>query len=201
MPRKLIFKIGRTEYETVPVRVDRRKLYGWTELTATDENGIPCELLSADESGKNILPPGGTAAGIVSDSGRWVERSELRVVDAEGKTPKLYRSNFNRINRLNEEVTPEEFLEYSITDIYHLTDIPDGMAERIGDKIFRIEFTYHDSYDPSPAFILAAGSSVFLLAGLRNRYEMLCFEDCESVEYGGEDETAEDENDIDFSMF
>lgn len=201
MPRKLIFKIGKREYETFPARIDRRKLYGWTELTATDENGIPCELLSSDESGKNIIPPRGTAAGILSDMGRWVERSELRVVDSEGKTPKTYRSSFNRVNKLSREVSPQELLDYSITDFYHLDDVSEDMVEAVGDRIFMMDFAYNDSYDPSTAFILSSGGELFLLAGLKNRYRMLCFGDCETVDYERDEDAGEEEDDIDFSMF
>lgn len=203
MPRKLVFKIGKREYETFPERIDRRKLYGWTELTATDEEGIPCGLLSSDESGRNIIPPRGTAAGILSDTGRWIERAQLRVIDTDGKTPRMHRSNFNRVNRLTAEASAEEFLDHTITDFYYLDGAPEDMAETVGDRIFRIDFSYNDSYDPSPAFILASAGRMFLLAGIKNRYRMLCFGECESPAYETEEEFEDEreEEDIDFTMF
>lgn len=201
MPRRLTFKIGKTQYETIPVRVDRRKLYGWTELTATDDDGIPCRLLSSDEFGKEIIGPGGTGTGILSDTGRWVERSELRIVDADGKVPKLHRSNFKKVNRLVTEASAVDLLDYSITDFYYIEG-PDGeMTRAVGDRIYMLDFAYNDSYDPATGFVLAAADGLFLLLGMKNHYEFLCFGDCENIEYREGEDGEEEDEDLDFSMF
>jgi len=201
MPRQLIFKIGKKEFTTSPVKVDRRKLYGWTELMATDENGDPCRLLTADESGKYIIPLGGTGIGILSDSGKWVERSELKTVDADGKPAEWFESSFDTINLLKRKASPEEFLDYSITDFYELTDTPEEMIRAIGEDIFLFEYSYNDSYDPSPAFVMAAGNRLFLLITVRNVFEFLCFGDCETIDEDHDDQLIEEEDNIDFSMF
>lgn len=72
MPRKLTFTIKRRRYEASPVKIDRRKLYGWTEIVATDDAGSPCEVVSADQTGQLIIPRGGTAVGLLTPSGQWV---------------------------------------------------------------------------------------------------------------------------------
>ncbi len=202
MPRQITFQIGGSEYGAAPVKIDRRKLYGWTELMAVDDHGDPCDLLTADESGKFIIPLGGTGNGILTESGRWVERSELKTVDADGKAAPLFTSSFNLVNELREKVSPQEFLDYSITDFYELTDAPAEFAKAIGDDIYLFEYTYNDSYDPSPAFVMVADHTLFLLIAVKNAFEWLCFGDCETIDDDFDDRLIEEgDQDIDFSMF
>jgi len=201
MPREITFKIGKKEFKASPSKIDRKKLYGWTELMAVDDNGDPCELLTVDESGKYIIPLGGTGIGILSASGKWVERSELKTVDADDKPAKLFESSFDIINELKETVKPTEFLDYSITDFYQLTDASADMIKAVGDKIFIFEYTYNASYDPSPAFVMVSDNTLFLLIAVKNIFEYLCFGDCETISDDHDDQLIDDSDDIDFSMF
>lgn len=202
MPREIIFKIKNKEFKANLTKVDRRKLYGWTELMAIDDNGDPCTLLSVDESGKFIIPLGGTGIGIVSQSGKWVERSELKTVNDKGKPVKLFKSSFEKVNILRKEISTSEFLDYDITDIYELTDITPEMRKAVGTSIYSLEYSYNDSYNPSPAFVMMANNVLFLLVGVMNAFEFQCFGNCESVDEDDDDRLIEeDEEDIDFSMF
>lgn len=202
MPRELRFKIKRKEFAAAVMKVDRRKLYGWTELMAADDKGNPCALLSADESGKFIIPLGGTGIGILSDSGRWVERSELKTVNEEGKPLTLFKSSFDGVNVLQKKVTPQEFLDYDITDFYELEDSTSEMIKTVGKDIYSFQYSYNDSYSPSPAFVMAANGTLFLLVGVKNNFEFLCFGNCETIDDDEDDRLIEEgDEDIDFSMF
>lgn len=204
MPREIVFKIKRKVFKTSLTRVDRRKLYGWTELTAVDQYGAPCSLLSVDESGKFIIAAGGTGIGILSESGKWVERSELKTLGADGKPAPLFKSSFNRLNVLKDKdkVTPQEFLDYDITDFYELSTATSEMKKAVSNDIYRFEYNYHDSYAPSPAFIMAANEKLYLLVAVKNAFEYLSFDNCESIdEAEEEEELLDDDGDIDFSMF
>lgn len=204
MPREITFKIEDKEYHVSPFKIDRRRLYGWTELIAIDDSGDPCNLLTADESGRHIIPMGGTGSGILDTRGRWVERSELKTVTEEGLPARLYESSFDTVNRLAKKVTPEQYLDYNIMDFYELRDPDDELTELIGDDIYIFQYTYNDSYTPSPAFVMSAGDekALFLLIGVKNIYEMLCFGDCDSIEEDHDDNMIEEASeDLDFSMF
>ncbi|MCC8035509.1 MAG: hypothetical protein LIO77_06215 [Rikenellaceae bacterium] len=202
MARELTFKIGRKEFSASPTKIDRRKLYGWTELMAVDDEGDQCRLLTTDESGKYIIPLGGTGSGILSGDGQWVERSELQTVDAEGKPARMFPSSFNTVNVLSKKVKPEEFLDYSITDFYELTTATPDLIAAIGDRIYTFEYTYNDSYAPSPAFVMVSGETLFLMIGVKNIYEWLCFGDCENIDETHDDRIVDEgDGDIDFSMF
>lgn len=202
MPREIRFKIRDKEFTAAIEKVDRRKLYGWTELMAVDDNGDPCSLLSADESGKFIIPLGGTGIGILSESGQWVERSELKTVDEKGKPVELFESSFNKVNVLQRKISPPEFLDYDITDFYELTDSSADILKAVGNDIYIFEYSYNDSYDPSPAFVMSAGNALFLLVGVKNAFEFLCFGNCETIDDDEDDRLMEEgDEDIDFSMF
>lgn len=202
MPRQIVFKLDKKNFTSSPVKIDRRKLYGWSELTAADDDGNPCELLTSDESGRYIIPLGGTANGILSGDGRWVERSELKTVGADGKPAKLFTSSFDTENLLSDKIPPQELLDYSITDFYLLDGADEGLAEAVGDNIYRFEYSYNDSYDPSPAFVMSAAGRLFLLIAERNDFEWLCFGDCETIDDDIDEDALENSgNDIDFSMF
>lgn len=201
MPRELKFRIGKREYAAFPRKIDRRRLYGWTELMAADDRGDACDLLTADESGKYVIPLGGTGNGIISAEGLWVERSELKTVDSDGNPAPLFASSFDRVNVLAERVCPQEFLDYAVTDFYQLTGASEALTKAVGSHIYRFEYTYNDSYDPSPAFVLAAGGTLFLLIAVQGRFEWLCFGDCETIDGDfADDLTQMQDNDLDFSM-
>lgn len=202
MFREIVFRIKNKEFKANLIKVDRKKLYGWTELQAVDDNGEPCALLSADESGKFIIPLGGTGIGIVSESGKWVERSELKTVSNNGKPVKLFKSSFDKVNMLRKTISPDDFLDYDITDFYELTDTAPEMMKAVGKDIYCFDYSYNDSYTPSPAFVMRAKNALFLLVGVKNAYDFLCFGNCETIDEDDDDRLIEDgDEDIDFSMF
>ena len=42
MAKELIFKLSGAEYNAAPVKLERKKIYGWTDIVATDKNGDVC---------------------------------------------------------------------------------------------------------------------------------------------------------------
>jgi len=200
MARNLTFSIKKKEYEVIPLKVDRKKLYGWTEILALDEHDEPCKLVNTDESGRFIIPKGGTGLGILSRKGEWVDRSTLRTVKENGDPAEVIPSSFTILISLSKKVTVEEYLDYSITDFYELSEAPDAMIRAIGEDIYFFEYSYLDSYEGTPAFIMVSGGVLFMLLGYKNRFDMLCLGDCKQIDE--EDDFIEiEDDDIDFSMF
>lgn len=39
MAKELTFKISGAEYASAPVKLERKKIYGWSDLVATDKAG------------------------------------------------------------------------------------------------------------------------------------------------------------------
>lgn len=200
MPRKLTFAIKRRKYEASPVKIERRKLYGWTEIEATDDAGELCEVVSADETGRLIIPRGGTAVGLLSPRGEWVERSELTTVTAEGKPVRLLPSSFDTVIPLRTKIPVDEYLNHDITDFYVLTDAPEAFVRAVGDDIYTFAYCYTRDCEGSPAFVMRSDEGLFLLIGRKLCFEMVGYEEPGFID--DETDNADSETEaVDFAMF
>ena len=71
MAKNLIFTLGGAEYAAAPVKIERKKLYGWSEIVALDAEGEKCAVVTVDETGSFIIPKGGLGLGILTPQGQW----------------------------------------------------------------------------------------------------------------------------------
>jgi hypothetical protein len=200
MARNLNFSLNGAEYTASPVKVDRSKLYGWNEIIALDDRGNPCKTAYTDETGTLVIQKGGLGLGILSPDNRWVDRSALKAMTLDGKEAVLVTSSFAGSIPLERTVSPEEYLSHSITAVYQLDGADIAFIEALGDKIYTFEYSYRDSYEGSPAFLIPSGGALFLLIGYASEFEMLSLEEMGSVEEAGEEDAEEESDEIDFSM-
>lgn len=200
MARELTFKLKKKEFTAIPKKVERKKLYGWTEIVATDENGNPCNLVNTDDTGTIIIPKGGTSLGILSSEGEWVDRSTLKTVKTDGTPAEIIPSSYSITISLSKKVSEEEYLDHSITDFYQLTTDP-SFVKAIGDDIYIFDYIYLDGYETTPAFLMGSEGNLFMLLGYKNKFEMLCLTDCKIADEDDDDYIEVTEDDIDFTMF
>jgi hypothetical protein len=206
MARELTFLVNGKEYTSSPTKIDRKKLYGWTENIALDDEGNECKLVSMDESGTLIIPKGGMALGIVSN-GFWIQRSELKAVYEDGTPAELLPSSYSVPVELSKKASIEEFLDYSVQSFYQLDGASDELINFIGSDIYSFTYCYRDSYEGKTAFLLTAGDenagkNLFMMIGVQNEFEMLNLAQTSVIEEEPEIEEEEDEDtEIDFSMF
>lgn len=200
MPRQLTFVIKRKKYEASPVKIDRRKLYGWMQVEATDDAGEPCEVVSADETGQFIVPRGGTAVGLLTPRGEWVERSELKNVTAEGKPAKLLPSSFDAEIQLRTKSTADDYLNHDITDFYQLAAAPEGFVRAVGDDIYTFAYCYSADCEGNPAFVLRSGEGLFLLIGRRLHFELAAYEEPGFIDEDTDGDDPDNET-VDLAMF
>ena len=204
MAKEMTFAIGGKEFSAEPLKIDRKKLYGWSEIHAFDDDGNECVLVSIDSSGTMIIPKGGVTLGVVSPEGKWVERSTLKTVNSDGSSAELATSSYNAVNALDRKATEEELLDCSITALYHLREAGDELIAAIGSDIYRLDYCYRDSYETSPAFLLVSeidgNKELFLMIGVQNEFDFIGLSE---LSVAGEEDTEEDEEsgDIDFGMF
>jgi len=205
MPRNLTFSLSGAQYQAAPTKIDRKKLYGWTETLALDDDGNECKLASADSSGTVIIPKGGTGLGILSPDGQWVTRSQLVALNENGDKATLIPSSFNEVITLKNKVSIEEFLDHSIAATYQMDDAPAAFIKAIGNDIYTFDYLFRDGYAGTPAFLLTAedaakNKNLFLMTATFNKFEMLSLEQCSIIDEEDEEET-EDTDEMDFSMF
>ena len=77
MAKELIFKLGDKEYAASPVKLERKKIYGWTDKVATDRNGEICVPAYLSIEDVLIIPSGGLKQASVNKEGKWLDKSEL----------------------------------------------------------------------------------------------------------------------------
>jgi hypothetical protein len=180
--------------------MERKKLYGWTELLALDDSGNECKLVSMDESGTLIIPRGGIGLGMLSSDSRWVERSELVAVNGDNTPATLMKSSYDITIELGAKVTPEEFLDYSINAFYRL-EVQQELVDALKDGIYTFIYNYREAYEGNRAFLIVSEDSLYMLIGTQNIFEMLSLEQAGVLEESDEEEPEEEDTEIDFSMF
>lgn len=202
MARKLSFVLGGSEYALEPVRLDRKKLYGWKDTVALGPEGGECSLANLDETGTRIIPKGGLGLGLVDADGQWVDRSSLVAVGPDGKEAEKYPSSFTAPIELKETATPEEYLDHAITAIYTLQgeeNCPEFVKAVAEGPIYSFPFAYRDSYDPGTGFLMENKGELFVLVGEKREFEFVKLEEATAIEEPAEDD-GDDEEDFDFSM-
>ena len=58
MAKELQFKLGGQDYGAAPVKLERKKIYGWTDLAATDKSGEVCNSAYLSPDDALIIPSG-----------------------------------------------------------------------------------------------------------------------------------------------
>lgn len=201
MAKDIIFKLKDKEFPFAPVKLDRKKLYGWQDRFAVNDNEELCELAYIDEYGTSIIPKGGIGLGILSPENHWVERSELKAVDETGRQVDLLPSSFTAPVTLEKTVTVEEFLNHEIFSVYSLQseeNHPDFTETIASGPIYTFTFNYREGYEGDPAFLVESEGQLFLLVGKAIDCTFYGLEEIADIEDTGEDEI--DEDDLDFSM-
>lgn len=201
MARNLTFTVNGAEYAAAPVKIDRKKLYGWTELKALDDDGRECRMVSMDETGTLLIPKGGLGLGILSPDKEWLERSSLKAVKPDGSDAEKIPSSFNAPIELKETADTEVFLDHNIVSVYQMEDAPDKFIKAVGKKIFTFIYSFREDYKGDPAFLLVSNEVLFMLVGSRAEYQMLSLENAEAIDETDSDEEEEVSDDLDFGSF
>ena len=202
MAKSLIFQIGSSEYSLEALKLDRKKLYGWSEKIALDKNDDECNTVSLYSEESMILPKGSTGLGSLSNDGQWVEKSDMHYVDADGNEAVLVPSSFSIPIMLDEKVSIETFLEHNITAIYTLqgeencSDFIEILQNE--SEIYTFTFNYRADYEGDPAFVIENSDELFVLVGKKIEFEMIGLDE-EGILDETEDEASE-EDEFDFSM-
>lgn len=200
MARELTFKLAGSDYSAAPVKLERKKIYGWTSIVATDRAGDVCNSVYLSPDDSLIIPSGGLKQATVDSNGRWVDKSELTAYSEDGtEALPVMASSFDATIELSAKATPEEFLDNDWESVYQLEN-PD-LAAAVGDDIYKFVFSYRGGTNHNDGYLMNTPSGLFLFAGDKQEFPLVSLaeettiDDTEEVE----EETAIDE--LDFSMF
>ena len=197
MAKELVFAIGGSLYGSAPVKLERKKLYGWSTMVATDKQQATCipAYLSPDDA--LVLPSGAFKQGMVDNEGRWVDKAELQAYDEEGRELKKVVSSFEETIYLRETVPAEVFLDHEWDSVYQLAN--EELAEAVGDDIYIFPFSYKGGTNCNDGFLLRTDAGLFLFSGSKQDYPMVTLAQ-ETFIDDFEEEIEENIDELDFSM-
>ena len=198
MAKELRFSLSGVEYASAPVKLERKKLYGWSDLVATDKVGEVCDkaYLLPDEA--LLIPSGGYKQGTVDEDGKWVEKSELTPYDETGSVMPTYASSFDAVIELGETVSAEDFLDNDWEAVYQLVNA--DLASAVGDKIYKFAFSYRGGTNSNDGYLINTPGGLFLFAGDKQEFPLVALAD-QTVIDDVEEEIEEEIDELDFSMF
>ena len=200
MAKALNLTFGGTTYALAPTKVERKKLYGWTELRATDPDGAVCRQAGLDSNGVTIIPKGATKIGMLREDGKWMEKNELQAMHADGSMVEAVASSFDAPINLDHKVEAERLLDCIITSVYQLDgEGAEEFAKAIGTDIYTFPFSYRGGYETADGFLLTNGTTPFIFVGTEAQFEMIGLE--EQVVLDEPDDEVEADDELDFSMF
>jgi hypothetical protein len=197
MAKELKFTIAGTEYGAAPVKLERKKIYGWSDLVATDKSGEVCDSVYLSIDDALLIPSGGYKQGTVDDSGRWVEKSELTACDKDGNPLPQLVSSFDITIELKDKVSAEEFLDNDWESVYQLVN-PD-LAAAVGNDIYVFDFCYRAGVNHNYGYLMNAAGGLFLFAGDKQEFPLLSL--AEQTVIDEVEEVEEEIDELDFSMF
>ena len=197
MAKELVFSLGGNLYGSAPVKLERKKLYGWSSMVATDRQQMACisAYLSPDDS--LVIPSGAFKQGTVDDDGRWVDKSELKAYGENGQELEFVPSSFDDTIRLHETVPAEVFLDHEWDSVYQLANA--DLAEAVGNDIYIFPFSYKGGTTRNDGFLMRTDAGLFLFSGSKLDYPMVTLAQ-ETVIDDFEEDLEEDLDELDFSM-
>ncbi len=199
MARKLNISLRGSTFELEPIKLERKKLYGWVETRVTTPEGGICTSASINDDGVTLAAGGSVKMGIITDDGKWAERDEFVTVDIDGNPIEGVPSSFDIGIQLHQQASEEDILATEISTVYQLNAEGDNeLITALGDEIYTFPWSYRGGL-PSTAFIVAIGPQVFILAGTPFPIEYITLDDHSMLDDDAEEEFESD--DLDFSMF
>jgi hypothetical protein len=197
MAKELTFTLSGTDYLATPVKLERKKIYGWSSLIATDKSGEECSSAYLSPDDAMVIPSGGFKQGTVDQEGKWVEKSSLVAYGPDEQPLPTYPSSFDAPIVLDKKVSVEQFLDNEWESVYQLVN--EELAAAIGQDIYMFEFNFRASTNHNDGYLMNTPGGLFLFAGDAEQFEWVALADQTTIDET--EEVVEEIDELDFSMF
>ena len=197
MAKEFTFILGGNAYAAAPVKLERKKIYGWSSLAATDRDGHICTAAYISPEDSLMIPAGAAKMATVDENGSIVKKSDLVAFDTDGKELESFPSSFDSPIDLNQTATEEEFLDHEWASVYQIQS-PD-LATAVGSRIFTFPFSYSGGTSLQEGFLMNCPAGLFLFAGVPVDFTPVSLGE-EAVIDEAEEEVVDDIDELDFSM-
>tara|TARA_B100001287_G_scaffold235392_1_gene207520 strand:- start:3149 stop:3745 length:597 start_codon:yes stop_codon:yes gene_type:complete len=198
MARKAEFTLKGKSVMAELKKVDRKKIYGWSNIEVYDENESICKLAGLAE-GRYVMPSGSTSLITLDSKGESVSRSSLVGVDKDGKKVPIVSSIYDEKVVLNES-SIDDYLTLAVKSVYQLNlENDDFLLDELNSgKIYHFIFNYRADYEGDDAFLISNENEVFAITGMCAELDFIGLENNEQELY---QEDQEEDDDLDFAMF
>ena len=197
MAKEFTFILGGVPFSAAPVKLERKKLYGWSDLVATDRDGHICTAAYISPEDSLMIPSGAAKLATVDENGLIVKKGDLVAFDADGKALESYPSSFEAPIELMQTATEEQFLDHEWASVYQIQNAE--LASAVGTKIFTFPFSYSGGTTLQEGFLMNCPAGLFLFAGTPVDFAPVSLAE-EAVIDESEEEEMDDIDELDFSM-
>jgi len=168
MAKSVIVKCGKDTLSFAPSKVDRARIYGSRKRIAVDANGAGCSRASLTADGSQLLLSGMISQAYFTGNGRWVARSEMVGLDADGNKVETKPSTLGVPQDLEGPIDSNEILGLQVESIFYLE--PEDCAESVlkalkSGSAYRFAFNYSAGLAVETAYLVANDEGVFALVG------------------------------------
>ena len=199
MAKEAIFKFQDNVVKTSLIKVDRNKVYGWSEEIYTDKSGNICTWATLLNDGVTLISTGGSALKTFNTIGKEISKSDLVAVLDDGTSATLINSIFDLETILSNEKTIEDLMSMEVKSVYQLevTENKDLLKNWLTEfKVLYLTFNYRTDYEGDDAFILNQGDLFFIITGNIKDFKYVSLQTAQCLDV----ETDESEE-LDFNMF
>ena len=182
------------------VKVDRKKIYGYSRVEVKDADDQLCHLASLSDDGSHILPLGSTGITKFDSENNYIDNKSLKAVDLEGNPAETVLSVFEQDVELQKADSLTDYLDLNVKSIYQLNiddeDTKNELIKKLNEDLYQFIFNYRTGYEGNEAFLITDKTEIFAIVGTKCEFEYLSLEQI-NTETDTEDE---EEDDFDFGM-
>jgi hypothetical protein len=203
MARDISLSFNGSDYLLGISKVDRKKIYGYTEVDVKDDDGLKCSLATISDDGKYILSKGCVGYATLNEKNEYVASNTIKMVDSEGEPIDKIPSSFDLEKIELESASLDDYLKLHVKAVYQLNPENDdvdfnALAEILrAEKVLKFKFNYRADYDEDDAYLLESNDSVFMVIGVVSPFEFIGLDQVVEEEVVVDEE---DEDDFDFGM-
>ena len=198
MARVIEFSSSDISFQAGIVKVDRKKVYGYSEVEVTDKENKKCSLVSLSDDGTFILPSGSTGITKFDSEQCYIETASIKAVDLEGNPAEKVPSVFDQEVSLEKVGSLTDYLDINVKSIYQLSFEDDSekvkLIGKLLEELYSFTFNYRADYEGDDAFLISDGNEVYAVVGKKCEFEYLGLEE---IVVDSEDS---EEDDFDFGM-
>jgi hypothetical protein len=200
MAKEPVFNYKGNSFSAALVKLERDKVYGWTETKYRDFDDNPCTFMTILDDGKTMLGTGALALRSIDAAGNEVDKSTLQARYSDGTEAQLLPSVFDKETELDDTKTIQDYLDMDVKAVYQLRigDSTSQIMDILKDKkVLYFHFNYRAGYEQDDAFLIAQGDHIFAVIGRLTEFQYSTLE----IPTVLEDVSDESSDDLDFNMF